>query len=411
MRRGLRNFLRWLAVPRYERRQPLFSATVYARQRRLGFPLLRFLPDLEMEYRDSALTANTMRLRLSLAFGVLAIVGFTIMDHWFGMGLQPGPVLAVLLGVSCPALIVPGLLSLSWRMRPYLYSVLFWGTLFLGVSMVTVVMLGKAANAWFPYESILLVSFYAYGIGLMLPQAMICGGLFMTLYLGLCWWLRPEPGVLMLYDAYYLAVTNGLGAIVRYIYEYQDRLAFLMQRELSLHAQQDGLTGLLNRRAFRRSAAVTWAQAARDGRPVGLMLLDLDDFKKLNDECGHLAGDEALIRTARILRSHLRRPLDACGRFGGDELVAIWYDADPAWFRNTLTQMVAQFAQAEVPGVPQLKVSVGAITVSPQGGERFDEAMRAADARLYEVKRSGGGRLLIEALVPHPTSLFSAKRA
>lgn len=411
MFKSLHGFLRWLAMPRYERRQALFAAHEYARQRRLGFPLLRFFPELEQEYRDSALTANAMRLRFSLTFGLLAILGFIVMDQWFGMGLQPGPVLAVLLLVSCPALIAPGLLSLMPRMRPHLYSVLFWGSVFLGISMVTVVILGKAINTWFPYESILLITFYVYGIGLLLPQAMLCGGLVMVLYLGLCLWLRPEPSSVMLYEAYYLAVTNGLGALMRYLYEYQDRLAFLMQRELTLHAQQDALTGLLNRRAFRRSAAVTWAQAAREGKPLGLLLLDLDGFKKLNDECGHLAGDEALIKAASIVRSHLRRPLDAGGRFGGDEIVAIWYDADPLWFKHALTQMVAQFAQANVPGVPELRASIGAITVTPKGGERFDEALRMADAKLYEVKRAGGGHLLIEAMASTVTPLHAAKRA
>lgn len=398
-------------MPRYERHPALYSAQQYARQRRLGFPLLRFLPDLEKEYRNAAISINAMRMRLSLTFGAISCVVFTIMDRWFGMGLQPGPSVFALLGVCVPALIVPGLLSLSHKARPYFEVVLFWSTLIVNAGMVMVVTFGKASNVWFPYEAVLLTTFYTYGIGLMLPQAMLCGFLAMTSYLGLAYWLRLELPQVMLYEAFYLVVTNGLGAIVRYLYEYQDRLAFLMQRELSLHAQQDALTGLLNRRAFRRGAAVTWGQAVREGKSVGLMLLDLDDFKKLNDVCGHLAGDEALIKSASILRSHLRRPLDASGRFGGDELVAIWYDVDPIWFKHTLTQMLAQFAQAQVPGVPELKCSVGAVLVAPEGGENFDDALRAADRRLYEVKRSGGGRLSLETMGSAAISLKAARSA
>jgi diguanylate cyclase (GGDEF)-like protein len=396
----LLSWLRRLVLPRHERWPARFSAAEYARQRRLGFPLLRFFPDLEAEYRDHAVSANLMRLRFTLAFAFVAIVGFIIVDRWFGMHLQPGPLVAVLLAVSCPALLIHGVLSLLPQMRPHLYSMLFWGCLLVGLSIVVVVLLGKAANVWFPYESLLLVTFYSYGIGLRLPQALLCGVALMVSYVGLGLWLELEQPEVMVYGAYYLGISNGLGAIIRYIYEYQDRLAFLMQRELSLHAQQDALTGLLNRRAFRRSAAVIWAQAARERKPIGLMLLDLDDFKRLNDECGHLAGDEALVKSGSVLLAHMRRPLDACGRFGGDELIGIWYDAEPAWFRHTLAQLMAQLGQVRVAGSCTLRASIGAITVCPEPGDRFDEALRAADVWLYAVKREGGGRIACEPWEP-----------
>jgi diguanylate cyclase (GGDEF)-like protein len=365
--KGFLSGLRRLVLPRHERWPSRFSANEYARQRRLGFPLLQFLPALETEYRDHAMAANVVQLRVTLGFAFFAILGFIAVDSRAGMQLQSPTVVAVLLLVSCPALLIPGLLTLRPGMKPMMYSMLLWGCLLVGLSIVAVILIGKASNPWFPYESLLLVTFYIYGIGLRLPQALLCGGILMFSFVGLGLWLELESPGVMVYSFYYLAISNGLGAIIRYIHEYQDRLSFLLQRELSLHAQQDALTGLLNRRAFRRSAAVIWAQAAREDKPIGLMLLDLDDFKKLNDACGHLAGDEALITASRLLRGHMRRPLDACGRFGGDELVGIWYDAEPAWVRETLSNLMKELEQARV-GNQGLRASIGAITVRPMPG-------------------------------------------
>ena len=414
MRKGIQGLFRWLLLPRQERKPPLFQAQDYARQRRLGYPLLKFFPELEQEYRDSAMSANIMRLRFTLAFGVLAILGFIVMDAWLGMSLQPGGVVALLLVVSCPGLIVPGLLSFVPVMRPHLYRILFWGTMTVGVSMVAVIILGKIANPWFPYDSILLVTFYSYSIGLLLRQSLVCGSLFMLAYVGLGLWLRVEPAGVMLYDAYYMAVANGIGAIVRYIFEYQDRLAFLMQRELAYHAHHDALTGLLNRRAFRRSANAIWAQAAREGTSIGLMLLDLDEFKAINDEHGHLVGDEVLIKAARTVEQHLRRPLDAGGRFGGDELVAVWYGPDPEWFIDMLTRMHALLGNAKVEsaaGILNLRVSIGAVTLMPKPGDSLDRALHEADARLYEVKRAGGHRVLCSHLAPDAAAQRPSLRA
>ena len=91
------------------------------------------------------------------------------------------------------------------------------------------------------------------------------------------------------------------------------------RRELALLSRSDPLTGTLNRRGFAERFAAQLADHVRhDGRPLGLIVIDLDDFKRVNDTRGHAAGDELLVLVARTLAADLR-PSDVLGRLGGDE--------------------------------------------------------------------------------------------
>lgn len=93
-------------------------------------------------------------------------------------------------------------------------------------------------------------------------------------------------------------------------------------RRLRAEATLDPLTGVLSRRAFREVASMVTASAARTGEPLVLALLDLDDFKRVNDEGGHAAGDDVLVRLTSGWRRELRRG-DALGRLGGDEFAVL----------------------------------------------------------------------------------------
>ncbi|HVT34967.1 MAG TPA: hypothetical protein VHE37_05265, partial [Nevskiaceae bacterium] len=177
-------FIRWLLSPRNEAREPGFDAHRYQRQRRLGFPMLRFLPELEREYRESFFNVNVMRLRLAHVIGLLGCFGFIAMDRWLGYQLQTPASNAVLLGICCPALALPMAATFVASLHRYLSSIIFAGALGLGLGLVDVVYLGRVANEWFPYESIFLVTIYVYYLsGLLWIESMICGALIWNAYL------------------------------------------------------------------------------------------------------------------------------------------------------------------------------------------------------------------------------------
>lgn len=155
-------------------------------------------------------------------------------------------------------------------------------------------------------------------------------------------------------------------------------------------ARTDPLTQLSNRRGFRELLDLELERARRGGTPVALLVADLDDFKDVNDYCGHRVGDVALQRFARLLGEH-KRPLDVAARVDGEEFALIVPDgARKEGF--TLAERVRRAVQSEFEGdaVP-LTVSFG-VAVYPEHGETAAALLHAAAEALYTAKERGRNR-------------------
>ena len=166
------------------------------------------------------------------------------------------------------------------------------------------------------------------------------------------------------------------------------RQAQLFERVRRL-ADHDALTGLANPRTFRRRLAAALRAADRSGEPVSILVIDIDDFKQLNDRNGHAHGDRVLRAAARLLRRQARSA-DTAGRLGGDELAlaarATGHEAAAALSVRLLDAFLRE-------GVP---VSIGVAT-SPQHGRTADELTQAADAALLDAKGRGKRRFSVAA--------------
>jgi diguanylate cyclase (GGDEF)-like protein/PAS domain S-box-containing protein len=111
---------------------------------------------------------------------------------------------------------------------------------------------------------------------------------------------------------------DGVVAISRDMTEHKD-----LEDNLAQLATIDGLTGLANRRHFDETLREEWARARRDGAPLSLILIDVDQFKHFNDQYGHPAGDACLRSIARIIAGQAQRPGDLAARYGGEEFVLV----------------------------------------------------------------------------------------
>ena len=156
-------------------------------------------------------------------------------------------------------------------------------------------------------------------------------------------------------------------------------------------ARADWLTGVANRRGFEELLALELRLASGAPRPVGLVVVDADDFKRLNDTKGHAAGDHALVQIARALESVAGRGRVA--RLGGDEFAAVLPDHDLARATDAASR-IRERLLAEVDG-PRISAGVAAAEAgAPADGQAL---VRAADMALYEAKRAGRGRVMVAA--------------
>lgn len=164
--------------------------------------------------------------------------------------------------------------------------------------------------------------------------------------------------------------------------------------ELFQLAAYDSLTELYNRRQFRELLDKEIARANRHGRPLSLLILDLDRFKPINDTYGHVAGDSVLREVARVLRGRVRGD-DIAARIGGEEFAVILPEADleqARRFAEELRGSVAGLRGLLDGRLKQVTVSIGLAQWQPEFGSA-SELLRAADQQLYKAKEGGRNRV------------------
>ena len=166
-----------------------------------------------------------------------------------------------------------------------------------------------------------------------------------------------------------------------------------LARELEADVRRDPLTGLGNRRELERRWPQMLAQAADNGTPLAVAMLDLDGFKQVNDACGHAVGDRVLVALAGLLRTHTRAA-DLVARMGGEEFLVALPDASPERALEVVERLREHVAahdwQALAPGL-RVTISAG-LACSPPG--ECDTLIEAADAALYRAKSAGRNRVV-----------------
>jgi diguanylate cyclase (GGDEF)-like protein len=183
----------------------------------------------------------------------------------------------------------------------------------------------------------------------------------------------------------YVAAGNGMVAVVIRAARVRVRAYAAEVRTLALH---DQLTGVLNRRGFEERAGGEISRARRNDGGFALVYLDLDGFKRVNDNLGHAAGDRVLRRGALAMAAELRGE-DVLARMGGDEFVVVLDSACDAEADAVATRLVAavEGVAAVEPGAGHVSATT-AWSVFPADGETLDALLNAADARMLERKRA-----------------------
>jgi len=167
--------------------------------------------------------------------------------------------------------------------------------------------------------------------------------------------------------------------------------SYQYKKRLELMAVTDGLTGLFNHRFIFERLEEETAKVARYGRPLSIIMLDIDNFKAVNDTFGHRAGDDVILSVAHAIMACIRKT-DVAGRYGGEEFLVLLPETDLASAKVVAEKIRSTVAQLSFE-IKDLAITISAGVAEAQQGESYEAFINRADANLYRAKRSGKNRV------------------
>lgn len=190
------------------------------------------------------------------------------------------------------------------------------------------------------------------------------------------------------------ALLNVIEVLVAlwFIFRHYERSRASAFDELERLSNTDKLTGLYNRLRLDELLSEQLALSQRSGIPFTLVLCDIDHFKKINDDYGHLVGDEVLVELAKLLQTHTRAT-DYIGRWGGEEFLIICPATNAEGAQKLIESLREAVAQLNFNHDLTLTMSFGIAAAQPQGN--IVTILKTADNALYEAKRRGRNRVVV----------------
>jgi diguanylate cyclase (GGDEF)-like protein len=365
--------------------------SLFAEQLRRGFPGLKFVPPLEQEFRDFYVAQNLQRTKFAGLIALVVVLAVASIDLTLGnerdIDLVRLAVLAPLLAVLTLAVSLPVL-------RPWYTAIMAVGIGFIG--LVVTYIAHSAALGGASYVLVDLVVVILYGclfVGLLFNVAVYLAALMTVAHVvaGLSFGLPLQE---LLHTSAVLAGAALIGGMSTYNLEHSLRTTFLETGLLNELAEQDGLTGLYNRRIFDYHVDRLWRHARRDGASLAVVLVDIDHFKVFNDLYGHQAGDDCLRKVAQCVARGAKRPLDLAARYGGEEFVLAFLGPPDDYVRNVAEQIRRDVAALAIPHAGSVAakcvtVSVGLAVAMPATERSVAGIIQLADEALYKAKREG----------------------
>ena len=179
-----------------------------------------------------------------------------------------------------------------------------------------------------------------------------------------------------------------------------------MQLRLEALSVSDALTGIANRRRFDDVLRTEWLRAVRSGTGIGAVMIDIDYFKRYNDNYGHVRGDRCLQLVARALQTVIWEDVDLAARYGGEEFILVLPGADSSATREVAERarravLALQEPHAASP-VGHVTISVGAAALVPTDSSGAARLIEAADNALYCAKQQGRNQVIEAGALPHP---------
>jgi diguanylate cyclase (GGDEF)-like protein len=379
--------------------QPQFSQSEVENLLHSGIWYLFFPKALEKEYRKQwhNHSIKTYKFNGIFSFLVLAIICISIIRF------IPDSSLVQCLAVYGFAILV----MLSVRVLSMFRMFDRWFFYYVGFSATTMITVAVYANNSIPmgegstlsYIGLTYILFFAYCfVGLHLQAAILSNSIGAAL--GLCityltgssmdWRIMPQIFGTASFLAMFLAYGLNRQERINFLQSYLLQLSLQKSEKLS---REDSLTGLANRRHLNEHLDLELSRMLRYQLPLSIMMIDIDWFKRYNDELGHLAGDKCLQQIAKIIQDIANRSGEMAARYGGEEFVLLFPNIDSDSAKRQAERLLKQVSAAAIPHPSSEKkmvtVSIGISVCVPTSTTTVSQLLRQADQALYEAKSSG----------------------
>ena len=387
---------------------------------RVSFPALL---ERRFELASSSMRCSHARFGLTLMAAIHLVL---LMPDWL-QGQQMFR-LGLLLRIGiCIPLLVMAAVRLQPRMVPWKQ-----GLIVMAPAMLTFICDQWLARQSLPIQSERYLMGTAMGmvignvlVPLRIKDTLIFNAVNLTFYnAGLSGLLGPVPTPFPLQLQVVMSMLVVVSVGVRWRNEVQERHTFLLTERDRLHTQQlawanrqltelsytDSLTSLPNRRFFDAALRRLWKDACMSGRPLSVLMIDLDYFKPYNDTLGHDAGDKCLRRVAQAMQFTIRMDKDLLARYGGEEFIAIIPGAAPLEATRIAERIRLAVEELQIPhpsaaGSEFVSVCIGLATATNASGiSGLDAFLRAADFALYDAKSNGRNCVIAREIGSDPAA-------
>jgi diguanylate cyclase (GGDEF)-like protein len=350
---------------------------------------------LESRFKDE-------RRRVLVLLGFIAIAGLMIIGGRFIAHLQGhGPLTGLWPPVVPVAIAACGACLLLRMKSPQALELCLIGAAIVTVltRFATLTLQPAMTDSWLPLMVTSLFIIYVY-----LPVRLFAAAAFAAFYsaVSLTWWGSLYGGLLGAEQIYFgilwAMLANGLGYTAARSLQRSQRIQYAQKLVMQQLLATDALTGIANRRSFDEVIANEWRRCARAGRPLSLLMIDVDHFKAYNDRFGHQKGDACLRRLARVLVDCIAAPDALVARYGGEEFVCLLPGADQRAAAKLARRVTAALDRAAIihptsPDSDRITLSIGVATADAFVTNET-ALLTLADELLYAAKNGGRNRIV-----------------
>ncbi|BAI81309.1 conserved hypothetical protein [Deferribacter desulfuricans SSM1] len=358
----------------------------------------------KFEYLDVTNLVNEKILKLTSVIGVLLFYSFGILD----VLLYPQFKYLFLkfrflfIGIPISICFIILLLKNNIKVKIIAFSII---AILVSINICAVIFISKDINQFY-YTGLVFLILYVTNISNLPFKYNIFTVIIINLVFIVFSIVFPFTNkYVLINDVIGLFFVSFAGLFSNYIIDYYRLrdLELKIKNEIEIadlyhKSTHDKLTNLKNKYIFKQLFEQSWENAKRDRKPISILMIDIDDFKKYNDNYGHIAGDNVLKKIALILQENVKRNNDVVARFGGEEFIIMLYDTDEYGAKmianNILKNINKTNIKHDYATFGRVTVSIGCSTIIPKDNLNPNDLIIIADEALYKAKKEGKNKVI-----------------